>query len=247
MIVRDIMKTQLVTVELDDTLGHAANLLRQYQFHHLPVVRKVKVAEPQHAEYQSSHTRLVFEGLLSSQDIDLAAALSAQKSAGDSSNPSWQERKVAEFMQPAAISVTPTTSVGTAAQLLVERGLSYAPVVEYDQEDSNGSPTLVGLITRSDMLLTLARATGSSEPGMQLDVALPLGNMTPLMKTLAIAAELHVHIRSILAVPLKDGVPRLVTLRLGTMNPAPFLKRLKEEGVEYGFVDPLVEGEKSHA
>jgi acetoin utilization protein AcuB len=150
-------------------------------------------------------------------------------------------------MQPGAISVTPTTSVGAAAQLLVERGLSYAPVVEYDQEDSNASPTLVGLITRSDMLLTLARATGSSEPGMQLDVALPLGNMTPLMKTLAVAAELHVHIRSILAVPLKDGVPRLVTLRLGTMNPAPFLKRLKEEGVEYGFVDPLVGGEKSHA
>ncbi|HEX6553930.1 MAG TPA: CBS domain-containing protein [Ktedonobacteraceae bacterium] len=32
MIVRDIMTTKLVTVEPDDTLGHAAQLLRQHQF-----------------------------------------------------------------------------------------------------------------------------------------------------------------------------------------------------------------------
>lgn len=246
MIVRDIMKTQLVTVEPDDTLSHAANLLRQYQFHHLPVVHKVKVAEPQHTEYKSSRTQLVFEGLLSSQDIDLAVASSERETSGDSSKLPWQERRVAEFMHPTTISVTPTTSVGAAAQLLVERGMSYVSVVEYGQEDSNASPVLVGLVTRSDMLLALARAVGSFEPGMQLDIVLPLGNMTPLAKTLSIAVELHVHIRGILAVPLKDGVPRLGTIRLGTMNPAPFLKRLKEEGIQYGFADPLAEGEKSN-
>jgi acetoin utilization protein AcuB len=239
MIVRDIMETQLITVEPDDTLSHAANLLRQYQFHHLPVVHKVKVAEPQHAEYKSSHTQLVFEGLLSSQDIDLAVASSERESSGDGSKLPWQERRVAEFMHP-------TTAVGAAAQLLVERGMSYVPVVEYGQEDSNASPILVGLVTRSDMLLALARAMGSFEPGMQLDIVLPLGNMRPLAKTLSIATELHMHIRSILAVPLKDSVPRLATIRLGTINPAPFLKRLKEEGIQYAFADLLAEGEKSN-
>ena len=247
MIVRDIMKTQLVTVEADDTLSHAANLLRQYQFHHLPVVHKVKITEPQHAEYKSSRAQLVFEGLLGSQDIELAVALSEQEPAGDGSKQPWQEQQVAEFMHSTTISVTPTTSVGAAAQLLVERGMSYLPVVEYGQEDSNALPVLVGLITRSDMLLALARAMGAFEPGMQLDIVLPLGNITPLAKALAIAAEQRIHIRSILAAPLKDGVPRLATLRLGTMNPAPFLKRLKEEGIQYSFADPLAEGEKSYA
>jgi acetoin utilization protein AcuB len=246
MIVRDIMKTELVTVEPDDTLGHATNLLRQYQFHHLPVVRKVKATEPQHAEYTSSRVQLVFEGLLSSQDIDLAVALSEQQSSGDSSKRSWQEQRVAEFMHQASISVTPMTSVGSAAQLLVERGISYLPVVEYGQEDSTVTAVFVGLVTRSDMLLALARAMGTFEPGMQLDIVLPLGNMVPLAKTLSIATELRVHIRGILAVPLKDGVPRLATLRLGTMNPAPFLKRLKEEGIQFSFADPLAEGEKSN-
>ena len=40
MIVRDIMTTHLVTVTPGDTLAHAATLLRQHQFHHLPVVRR---------------------------------------------------------------------------------------------------------------------------------------------------------------------------------------------------------------
>src|SRR5205823_7389560 len=206
MIVRDIMKTQFITVELDDTLSHAANLLRQYQFHHLPVVHKVKATEPQHAEYKSSRIHLVFEGLLSSQDIDMAVASSERESSDDGSKVAWQERRVAEFIHPTMISVTPTTSVGAAAQLLVERGISYLPVVEYNQEDSNAPAVLVGLVTRSDMLLALARAMGSFEPGMRLDIVLPSGNMTPLAKTLAIATELHMHILGILAVPLTAGI-----------------------------------------
>jgi len=43
MIVRDIMSTNMITVVADDTLSHAANMLRQYQIHHLPVVRHVQV------------------------------------------------------------------------------------------------------------------------------------------------------------------------------------------------------------
>ena len=39
MIVSDVMTTRLVTVVPDDTLSHAANLLRQYQFQNHPVVR----------------------------------------------------------------------------------------------------------------------------------------------------------------------------------------------------------------
>jgi acetoin utilization protein AcuB len=241
------MKTHLITVEADDTLSHAANLLRQYQFHHLPVVRRVKVAEPAHAEYQRSRTQLLFEGLLGSQDIELALTLSGQQTSDDGSRRSWQEQRVAQFMHPTTLRVMPTTSVGSAAQLLVERGMSYLPVVDYGQEDSLALPVLVGLVTRSDMLLALARAMGTFEPGMQLDIVLPLGHMTSLAKTLAIADEMRIHIRSLLAAPLKDGVPRLATLRLGTINPAPLLKRLQEEGIQYGFADPLVEAEKQAA
>src|SRR5260370_38778768 len=73
MIVSEVMTTKLVTIAPDDTLSHAANLLRQYQFHHLPVVKVSKTVEsfePNHATQKT----LLLEGLLTSQDIELASS-----------------------------------------------------------------------------------------------------------------------------------------------------------------------------
>src|ERR1700694_437519 len=67
MIVSEVMTTQLITVTPNDTLSHAANLLRQHQFHHLPVVRAMHQHEPR-------NSWPVLEGLITSYDIDLAAS-----------------------------------------------------------------------------------------------------------------------------------------------------------------------------
>ncbi|GAC1462544.1 MAG: hypothetical protein NVS2B12_00990 [Ktedonobacteraceae bacterium] len=235
MIVRDIMTTKLITVEPDDTLAHAANLLRQYKFHHLPVTRKSRLASP-----DSEHSRLhLFEGLLSSTDIDLAAALDSQKDISTATP--WQERRVIEIMHRAIIRVTPIASVPAAARILVERGLNYLPVVEYKLVENENRVILVGLLTRSDLLIALVRAMGAFEPGMQLDIVLPTGEMGPLARTLLLAKELHMHISSVLASPLPDGTLPVATLRLGTINPAPLLLRLQEEGIHYAFGGSLLE------
>lgn len=242
MIVRDIMTTKLITVEPDDTLSHAANLLRQHQFHHLPVAHTQRLPAAQLEAHAPHRTIRILEGLLTAQDIDLVAAI-AKLGTADSADRPWQERRVAEVMHRAALRVTSTTSVAAAAKLMVERGLNYLPVVEYESVEQQTQALLVGLVTRSDLLLALARSLGAFEPGMQLDIALPMGNMEPLAKVLHIASELHMAIRSVIAAPLVDGMASAATLRLGTINPAPLLVRLKEEGIEYTFADSLVEGE----
>lgn len=236
MIVRDIMTTKLVTVAPDDTLGHAANLLKQHVFHHLPVVHTVHISEPQYQEQH--HITLALEGILTAQDIDMAVALSKQDESGDPLQQPWQERRVVEIMHQATIRVTPTTTLAAAAQILVERNLSYLPVVEYVPLEHESQAILVGLITRSDLLLAIAHAMGAAEPGMQLDIHLPLGDMTPLAQALHIATELRMQIRSIIAAPHTDGVPRIATLRLGTIHPTPLLMRLQEAGIGYSFADP---------
>ncbi|HVB75505.1 MAG TPA: CBS domain-containing protein [Ktedonobacteraceae bacterium] len=241
MIVSEVMTTRLITVLPDDTLSHAANLLRQYQFHHLPVVR---TAPPFGRIDTGKGPHPVLEGLITSQDIDLAAAVGTSSS--DILHRPWQERRVLEVMNSATIRVTPTTSVAAAAQILVERGLNCLPVVEYErpettasgeQDEALTSPLLVGLLTRSDLLIALARSLGAFEPGMQLGISLPLGDLTPLAKTLTLAAELHIKVRSVLAAPLEGNVPLSATVRLGTINPAPLLVRLQEEHIEYSFAD----------
>src|SRR6266702_1355736 len=218
MIVRDIMTTKLVTVEPDDTLSHATNLLRQYQFHHLPVVRKVNVSGPQSTTYTQRHTELLFEGLLTSQDIELAVALAEQESADGKLDRPWQDRKVLEVMHRDAIQVSPVTSVGAAAQLLVERGQNCLPVVEYSQSEQDTSARLVGLLT---------------------------GSMVPLTETLNIATVLYIQIRSIIVAPLKDGVPRTAMLRVGTINPSPLLLRVQAAGIQYTYAHQPLEG-KTH-
>ncbi len=241
MIVRDIITTRLITVAPDDTLAHAASLFRQYGFHHLPVARTVSLSLAEQAEgHEQRKTALLLQGVLTAQDINMAAAVDRSDEAGAGM---WQERRVAEVMHRALIRVTPTTSVAAAAQILVERGLDYLPVVEYSQADQENRAILVGLITRSDLLNALARAMGAFEPGMQIDIALPEGDMSPLTRTLLLAAELHVPIRSIMAAPLaSEGVPHSATLRLGTIHPTPLLLRLQREGIRYSFGTPQQEG-----
>ncbi len=252
MIVKNIMTSELITVAPDDTLSHAANLLRQHQFHHLPVVSGGSGAASWHWP-AATRTPLVFEGLLTSQDIDMAVALERERDSNGVREP-WQSRRVVEIMHRALIRVTPGTSVAAAAMLLVERGLNCLPVIQYearemqtsadqDQADAvpenwqEGRPLLVGLLTRSDLLTALARSLGVFEPGMQLTIPLRHGNMQPLARALALAGELHIQVRSVVAAPLQGTFPRSATLRLGTINPAPFLLRLQEEQIEYAFAD----------
>jgi acetoin utilization protein AcuB len=277
MIVSEVMTTRLVTVTSDDTLGHAANLLRQYQFHHLPVIRSGQAFYGMPLDTKRGQ-RPAFEGLLTSQDIDVAAA--AGTSSSEILHRPWQERRVVELMHRATMRVTPTTSVAAAAQILVERGLNCLPVVEYESPDNatsapgNGAATLavarpapgtdgttsegtgavpadaraeqapaqallVGLLTRSDLLIALARSLGAFEPGMQLSIPLPMGDLTPLVTALQLAAELRIQVRSVLAAPLDGPVPLVATVRLGTIHPAPLLVRLQEVHIHFTFADEM--------
>ena len=63
MIVSEVMTTKLVTVTPDDSLSHAANLLRQHRFHHLPVVKARQGYRIQGQQELSRPSWPVLEGL----------------------------------------------------------------------------------------------------------------------------------------------------------------------------------------
>src|SRR5258708_39508704 len=98
------------------------------------------------------------------------------------------------------------------------------------------------MVKRRDSVVAWGGALGANEPGMDLTVELPGGDLAPLAGLLLMAKDLHIQVRSILAAPLEGGVPRVATVRLGTINPAPLLVRLHEAGIHYIFADPFVEG-----
>ncbi len=245
MIVKEVMTTKLVTVTPEDTLSHAANLLRQHQFHHLPVVRALSKSEIQGIQPEALRSLPVLEGLLTTQDIDLAAAAETGGS-GDAAYRPWQERHVAEVMNRSIMRVTPTTSVAATIQTLVEQGLNCLPVVEYADlgktDRYQGHETLsllIGLITRSDLLIALARVLGAFEPGMDLVIPLPTDDLAPLANMLLLAAEMQIKVHSVIVASPKAGTPRVATVRIGTINPAPLLVRLQEANILYKFANFL--------
>src|SRR5438046_2287882 len=122
MMVRDIMTRKLITVKADDTLSHAAQLLRRYQFHHLPVVQRQGQQRvfSQQTGQRSLQPRLIFRGLVTAQDIEMAVALAKREAEANSFFIPWQDRHVAEIMQLSDIWVAPTTPVAAAARILVE-------------------------------------------------------------------------------------------------------------------------------
>ena len=249
MIVSEVMTTDLVTVSPDDTLSHAANLLRQHQFHHLPVARLPRSSFywfPGEVFDTRKHERAMLptlEGLLTAEDIDIAAAVS-----GEHATRPWQERHIAEVMHPVSLSITTTTDVAVAARLMVERGLNCLPVVEYGDEGTEDTtksqatsrdapapprPVLVGLLTRSDVLMAIARLLGTATPGITIHIPLPPGDITPLSRTLDLTAALHIQVHSVIAAPQEVGIPRVASVRLGTIHPTPLFVRLREEQIPY--------------
>jgi acetoin utilization protein AcuB len=234
MIVSEVMTTQLVTVTPNDSLSHAASLLRQHQFHHLPVVRAVN-------QHENRNSLPVLEGLLSSYDIDLAAGVGTKNLSTIDQRP-WEERRVTEVMNRSIMRITPTTSVAAAAQILVKRGLNCLPVVEYEESENTeqGSETrtlLVGLLTRSDLLLELARTLGAFEPGMDILIPLPTDDLTSLSKMLQLATTSHTRVQSVIVAPAKRDVPHVARVRIGTMNPSSLLVALQKAGISYSFAD----------
>ena len=240
MIVRDIMTTHLVTVTPGDTLAHAATLLRQHQFHHLPVVKVLKAPAHEGVTY-TQQTAYEFAGLLTAHDFDLTPEHARHDSSSDILSRAWPERRVAEVMDRSPVCVMSTASVGSAAQLFIERRLSCLPVIQYAQEEQTIRTLLVGVITHSDLLCAFARVMGAFEPGMPLHIPLPEGNVTPLMQTMTILQYLHVSIISILVAPSTGNTLDNATLRLRTINPVPLFQHLKAAGVTYS--SPLEESE----
>jgi CBS domain-containing protein len=128
MLVKDVMKTQLVTLNADSKLGFANDIMYLGRIRHLPVVKGENIVV----------------GILTQRDLYRASLTSILTN--------WKENKefldsikVSDVMTKNVATINPDATIEEAAQVMIDKKIGALPVVK----DKN---KLVGLITETDVL-----------------------------------------------------------------------------------------------
>ncbi|MGL5358286.1 MAG: CBS domain-containing protein [Shewanella sp.] len=127
VIIADIMKTRVVTIEMDDRLCVAKEIFEQAKLHHLLVVE----------EHQLT-------GVLAEKDLLRAISPNLGCSAETQRDLDTLQKRVHQAMTRDPITVAPHLGLDNAARILVEHDIGCLPVLDNGQ--------IVGLVTWKDLL-----------------------------------------------------------------------------------------------
>jgi acetoin utilization protein AcuB len=223
MLVRNIMIQNAVTIQEDDTLEHAALLMQQGRFRHLPVGQRLpqlNAAQLPLMVYPPPKPLVAVIGMLSDRDLPggRVGAVPLEQ---------LKDRSVREVMHQPVITVSPDTPVEYAANLMTENAIGCLPVVN---DEENGR--LVGILTESDLFHALVRLLGVLEPGTSLQLLLPSSDPIDLGRALLLLGHQHIPLAGLLAEPVDAEGRWPVTLHVRTIYPEPLLQQLQAGGVE---------------
>jgi len=189
------------TVSPDDTLGRAADMMRESRINHLPVVEG---------------GRLV--GILSDTDLRNASLASGPLPAPEGTMD--RDRRVREVMKTEVWSLTPEDSVEDALLIITRKRFGALPVLSGDK--------LVGIITKIDLLNAVIDVLNLDEVGMRIEVSLP-ATLSRLEELAAVLDGLSVRVRSCIVTP-QGGTDRMVALlRLDTIEGTKVIAALRAQ------------------
>jgi CBS domain-containing membrane protein len=135
MKVRDIMVKEVATLDVNDELSLANDIMRLGRIRHLPVVEG---------------QRLV--GIISERDLFRSSLAQALGYESKDTRDLMKTLHIKDIMVPAVVTVSPETPVCEAVRLMVDQKIGCLPVVE--------NAGLVGLITETDILVEFLKMCG---------------------------------------------------------------------------------------
>ena len=203
MLVRDIMRTPVVTIQSDTTLPEAIRLAAQRGIRHLPVLEEGKLV-----------------GIVSDRDLKRAMASSATSLEVHELTYLLDKVRVREIMARAVITITPLFPIEEAARLMVQERIGALPVTE--------AGDLVGIVTETDLLELFVNTMGAGEPSGRLEVLLDSrpGGLVDIARALE---EAGVIISSLVTLRNRDGI-REAVIRIATLHTGPAIEALRARG-----------------
>jgi len=143
MLVKNWMSKNVITVDVNDSILNATNLLKKNEIRMLPVMKKGKLT-----------------GIVTDRDLKRASASDANLLEIHELIYLLSEIKVKEIMSKDLITVHPDFTVEETAEILLKNKISGAPVT-----DEKGN--VVGVITQDDLFQVLISLTGVGKRGIQ--------------------------------------------------------------------------------
>ncbi len=128
MKVKDIMIKEVATLDVNDELSLANDIMRLGRIRHLPVVDGLRLV-----------------GIISERDLFRSSLAQALGYGTKDTRNLMKTVRIKDIMVSQVITVRPDTELKHAVQLMVEKKIGCLPVVEDEH--------LVGLITETDILL----------------------------------------------------------------------------------------------
>ncbi|MCL6621541.1 MAG: CBS domain-containing protein [Syntrophobacterales bacterium] len=135
MKVRDIMVKEVATLDVNDELSLANDIMRLGRIRHLPVV---------------DGARLV--GIISERDLFRSSLAQALGYETKTTRELMKSLRIKDVMVTQVITVSPDTDLKTAVRMMVDHKIGCLPVVEGDR--------LIGLVTETDILLQYCKELG---------------------------------------------------------------------------------------
>lgn len=131
MIVKQIMTSKVVTVDMDVSLQRIRDLFEEYQFHHLLVTDQGKLV-----------------GVISDRDVFKALSPFLGTLSEQARDVELLKRRAHQIMKRRVIKASPQTHVLDACQIFMEKKISCLPVV-------NDADEVLGIVTWRDILRLL--------------------------------------------------------------------------------------------
>ena len=132
-IVRDVMSTNLTTLDHESRLLDAVLLMRSSGYRHIPIVNGEKLV-----------------GIVSDRDVQRASPSLLSKISQEEYNRIFEGTPISRIMVRDPMTVNPATSLRDAVRIVHENKFGCIPVVE-------GENRLVGMVTVTDLLGVLDR------------------------------------------------------------------------------------------
>ncbi|GIN38802.1 acetoin utilization AcuB family protein [Heyndrickxia oleronia] len=205
MIIEEIMKTDVITLQPEDTIHSALLIMREKKIRHIPIV--------------DSEQHLL--GLVTERDIKDATP-----------SPLFEKKRLEkeltipleQIMNPNVITGHPLDFVEEVAGILYEHRIGCLPIVV--------NKKVVGIITGTDILRTMVELTGANQPGSQIEIK--VRNRTGVLhEVTGIFNQYHVNVHSVLVYPdKKDPNHKILVFRIQTMNPIIVIEHLKKNGYQ---------------